>query len=93
MLLHDACAPGFDAARLRRHAERHGQRVQLLEDVVGALRTAAGSLARQRMTSAERLRGTPGAASYSGTGSRVSCAAIVSRGDAPVNGDTPVNNS
>ena len=45
------------------------------------------------MMSADSERGIAGDTSCSGFGSRVSCAASVSRGDGPVNGDTPVTSS
>ena len=54
---------------------------------------SSGCLASSRITSDANDGGTPGQASSSGVGMRVSCAAIVACGELPLNGCTPVSSS
>jgi hypothetical protein len=54
---------------------------------------AAGSLARQRITTSANAGGTSGRTVPSGSGTRVSCAARVAWGDAAANGEAPVSSS
>src|SRR5687767_11545086 len=58
---------------------------------VGGLRL--GSFARHCMMMADSGGATSGQHLYSGSGSRVSCAASVACGDGPVKGDSPVSSS
>ena len=51
------------------------------------------SFSRQRMTMCDNASGMSGIVRCGASGTRVSCAASVACGDAPLNGDLPVSNS